>query len=268
MKKTKKTSSSGSGKYTGAKVIPMRLSSRKRAPVPARTGRSAGQSRADAYERLGVDPTEVHKLPQITHILAKLSVGGRGSASGIEKAIEFLRGADNDDARNWLAVYDVLPESARKLLPFEAFCLAANITTKRMLEVVTGACFEQSASTSALLAAASHPDVVGATVRNAKHYDGVADRKMLHQHAGFLPQPKNQTTILGAGAVQNNTQITDNSKNLTIAASEVLPGVESKMARIANRFNTGLPEGAVTPVAVLPEHGEDNGASTNDEDDD
>lgn len=237
-----------------------RVTSRKKPSAPALTGKSADKRKAEAYERLGVAEPDVLRLPQISHILSQLLNGRKG---GVLKAIEFLRGADNADARKWLAVYDSIPESARKLLPFEAFCLASGLTTKRMLEVVTGACFEQSANASSLVAAAAHPAVVTATVKGALRREGEQDRKMIHQHMKFLPVPKNSTTIINPGGVQNNLQ--DNSQNLSIGVQEV-QGLESKMGRIANRFNErlGLPasaepipddEGAeaAEPIAAEPE---------------
>ena len=203
--------------------------SRKRVPVPSKPSKGIDTRREEAYERLGVSSADVLLLPQISPILGKLP-------GGIKKALQYLRGSEEPDARKFLSVYDALPESSRRLLPFEAFCQASGLKTKRLLEIVTGACFEQSASTSELLAAASHPDVVAATVRSAKNQEyGGADRKMLHLHAGFVPVPKSQTTIISGNGRQTNIQ--DNSKNLSISAGEV-PAIEDRMARITNRFNT------------------------------
>ena len=210
--------------------------SRKRPRVPhVSPSKSKDEKINAAYERLGVSAADVHLLPKITPILENLDVK---KANGVRKAIEYLRGSVDPDARKWLAVYDALPESARVLIPFEAFCLASGLTTKRVLEVVTGACFEQSASATELIAAASQPAIVMTTVKAALNKrDGAVDRKMLHLHAGFVPVPKSQTTIFSGNAKQLNAQINDNSNNLTISAGEV-PLIESKMAKITNRFNS------------------------------
>lgn len=221
-------------KSTRSKPTPKKTSitSRKRPRVPAKPSKSVDVLRAEAYERLGVTEADVLVLPVITTVLTQLS-------GGIRKAIEFLRGSQDSDARRWLAVYDDIPEHQRKRLPFEAFCLAASLSTKRVLEVITGACFEQSSSASSLLAAASHPDVVKATIVSAMFHDGSADRKMLHLHSGFVPVPKNQTTIISGRVSQTNIQNnnSNNSNSLTISANEV-PAIEDRMAKITNRFNT------------------------------
>lgn len=204
----------------------------------------------EAYERLGVKPEDVIALPQITPILTQLP--GKAKDKGVNKAIQFLRGSAEPHARKWLGVYDSIPSTVAALLPFEAFCLAADLTPKRVLEVITGACFEQSSNTSALLAAANHPDIVVATVKAAKNSQyGGGDRKMLHQHSGFIPVPKNQTTIISGGGVQNNTQ--NNGTNVNIGVGAV-PQIEDVMARITNRFNVerlGLAAGDAEQARLL-----------------
>ena len=206
--------------------------SRKRPRVPRVSPSKPKEVKLyEAYERLGVQESDVLVLPQISHILANIP-------GGINKCIEFIRGSADPDARKFLATYDSLPETVRKLLPVESFCLASGLTTKRTLELITGACFEQSASATELLAAASQPAVVLTTIKAALNKrDGAVDRKMLHLHAGFVPVPKSQTTIFSGNSKQLNAQINDNSNNLTISAGEV-PLIESKMAKITNRFNS------------------------------
>lgn len=234
--------------------------SRKRPANPLKTGRRTKEQQInDAYERLGVKPADVEALPKITPIIEKLPSGHRGkSGGGADKAVEFLRGSGEPDARKWLVVYDALPESVRRLLPFEAFCLAAGLSTKRVLEVITGACFEQSSSTSQLLAAASHPTIVEATIRGAKNTQyGGADRKLLHTAAGFLPQSKTQVNnFFGSNAQQKNVQGNDQSQNVTVPVSAV-QGLESKMGKIANRFNEKLGLVAAREVVGITDGAED-----------
>lgn len=221
-----------------------KISSRKRIDQPARKSPSKESRLESAYRALGVLASDVAKEPQITHILAQLPSGG------VKRAIEFLRGSDQPEARKFISLYDDLPSSARTLLPFESICLACKIPTRRMMEVITGACFEQTANMSALLAAASHPQVVQKTVSAAKNIAyGAKDREMLHKHSGFIPVPKNTTNIISRGAIQQNLQ--DNSQNLTITPGEV-PQIESKMSRIADRFNErlGLGAGPTPPLQI------------------
>lgn len=218
-------------------TIKTNTTSRKQPRVPrVSPSKSKEVKLYEAYERLGVSESDVLVLPKISHILTNIP-------GGIDKCIEFIRGSGDPDARKFLATYDSLAASVRKLLPVESFCLASGLTTKRTLELITGACFEQSASATELLAAASQPAVVLTTIKAALNKrDGTADRKMLHMHAGFVPVPKSQTTIFSGNSKQLNAQLNDNSvntnnNNLTISAGEV-PLIESKMAKITNRFNS------------------------------
>lgn len=188
-----------------------------------------------AYERLGVDMSTLDSTPKITHILSAMP-------GGIKQALVFLRGSADEDARKILEHHDKLSARDRKLVEFEAYILAANLTPRRALEIITGACFEQSGMSSALIAAASHPLVTGATVASACHPDGHADRKLLHQHAGFIPVPKNNVTnIFGGAQLTSNSTTTVNALGPGAKQANVSPGdlagVESKMSRITSRFN-------------------------------
>lgn len=211
---------------------------RKRTPIPLITGNPKPNPKLDTYERLGVTPDSVAILPQITPILKQLP-------GGTDQAVEYLRGSAEPDARKWLGVYDEVPPSMRTKVPFEAYCLAANLTTKRVLELVTGACFEQSTNAAILIAKANHPKVVKATVKSALGKRGEGDRKMLHLHEGFVPIPKtNIVSVRGDVNTDNRVQ--------TVNVGE-LGGIESKMARITNRFNErlGMGGGDVDRPALL-----------------
>ena len=59
---------------------------------------------------------------------------------------------------------------------------------------------------------------------------------MLHLNKGFLPVPKNQTTIISGHGTQNNLQLNDNSQKITYAIGEI-SGIERTQVRIADRFN-------------------------------
>lgn len=203
--------------------------SRKRAPTPVKPARTASERLERAYEVLGVQQADVQALPQISHVLTK-SFGKKY----FTVTLEFLRGYADPDARTFLSTYDSIPETVRKLLPIEAFCLASALKPRRLLELVQGASFEQSTMSAELMSAAANPDIIKATIRNAKSYQGAADRKLLLQHSGFAPMPKNNVTnVFGGGKIVGGD---DNSKNLSISVGAVNQ-IEDKMARITNRFN-------------------------------
>jgi hypothetical protein len=199
--------------------------SRKRGRIRSTPERTQEDKRADVYVRLGVKEEEVGVLPRISHILSALP-------GGVDKAVEYMRGSGEAEVRKWLIVYDSIPVSMRGLVPFEAYCLAANLTTKRVLELVTGACFEQSDAAASLIAKSAKPDVVAATVRGALSRRGTHDRKMMHLHEGFIPVPKTSITNVRGDVIQDN-------RTAVISVGE-LGGVESKMARIGSRYNDRL----------------------------
>lgn len=203
-----------------------RISSRKRVKIPATMGPTMEERTQVAYERLGVSESEVNLVPRITHILKHLPYG-------IDQAIEFLRGSSEKDAVKFLSVYDSLPVTTRELLPIEAFCVASGLGTKRVLELITGACFEQSATTTELIVRAAHPDIVKASASYAMMPTGDKDRKLIFQHTNFTPMPKTQVVNVHGDVNANDNRI----QSISIGA---LSGIEGKMARIANRFNEKL----------------------------
>jgi hypothetical protein len=231
--------------------MPRRVASRKRVNQPVEAAPTKLDRLSRAYHTLGIKSEDVTNTPQITHILKQLP--GKRGHDGINAAIEFLRGADDEVARKFISLWDDMPDSTRKLVPFEAFCLAAGTTTKRMLELVAGACLEQSDLAARLLVNAAHPRVVAATVRAAVQKDGHQDRKMIHLNKGFLPVSKNQTTILSGNARQTNLQLNDNSQNMTYAVTEI-SNIERRQERIADRFNERLGMGKSAPVLEPPPH--------------
>lgn len=205
-----------------------KITSRKKSinPIP---GESKDSRLAKAYERLGITEEECKAAPQISHILK--SVEG-----GIPQIIEYIRGSEADEARRWVKVYDDLPISVANLLPFEAFCVAANITTKKMLEVITGACFEQATVTSNLIAKAAHPKIIKASVESAGLLgkEGWSDRQMLHQREGFAPIPKTQVINIGGDVNQ------DNSIGKGSVSVGALASIHNDMGRITDRFNASM----------------------------
>jgi hypothetical protein len=231
------------------------------------------QTREIAYARLGVDESAVRAQPQITpqfRMIAKtirrsgqpkvtrkiLSQRGTttlaedtkyvapyGPGSDLVKAwAHYLHASDDPDAKKIITVYYSIPQWARTLLPIEAFCLAAGVSTSRVLEIITAACVRLGAQASTIIAAVSHPSVVQKTVEMALTDDGIEDRNTLHKAAGFLPTPKSAQTNI---TVTQNAQV---SSQVAVSA----PSPESTIRTLAEVFNQrkGLP--AVTSPDALP----------------
>lgn len=233
-------------------------------------GYSAKQ-RANAWERLDVTPEQVQGVPQISHLFKKIGQetrwkphlvededGRQQSCRGCKECqkgylrvmvnkpwktavIDYLRGSSEDDARQWLAVWDTLSKTAQDALPLEAICIAATLTTKRLFELVSGAMFEQSAAESSLIAAVAHPQIVQATIDSALQPEGIEDRKMLHQHRNFLPVPKNNIVNV------RGNQIIDNSQGKTLNINP--PAVADTVRSLSDKFNARFL--TAEPVAVL-----------------
>lgn len=179
------------------------------------------------YVMLEVTPEQVAAAPQISHILKKSNV--------LDELIDFLRGSVEPIAKAFLSRYDSLSAQHQKIAPVEAICVSAGVETGKFIGVVMEAVFAQTRLASELMAAAAQPDVVQATLEAAlvAGRDGVADRKMIHQHSGFLPIPKTQIVSMPGARIDARTQT---------AQTVVLPQVESDVKKMSDRFNRVLEE--------------------------
>ena len=202
-----------------------RISTRTRPRIPAIPGKTSRTRLAEAYEKLGITEAEANNVPKITHILKELP-------KKLDQAIEFLRGSHEPDATKLLVVYGSLPISTRKLLPIEAFCVASGLTTKRVLEVITGACFEQSDATAALLSKAAKPLIVKRTIKLANKEKNWDDRKTLLQHEGYAPVPKTQIVNVERGDINMDNR--QQQQSISIGS---LTQISDVMGRITDRFN-------------------------------
>lgn len=61
-----------------------------------------------------------------------------------------------------------------------------------------------------MLASLAYPDIVKTTLESARELSGIEDRKMVHQHFGFLPQPRGATVV-------NGPQINQGAGSLLVA---------------------------------------------------
>lgn len=179
-------------------------------------------------------------IPKITPVLQQ------AFPAGVHDAIAYLRSSTHEDARKFLEQYDELPPTSREKLPIEAFCKASSISPTRVLELIVTSAYEVCNSSAELIAAVAHPQIVQATVASALHPLGHQDRKMMLQRRGFVPAPKNQTVIMGAGSTMNaNSNNTTNSNNNvnsgTVNQTEYHPNeisnIDRRMAKIGDRFN-------------------------------
>ncbi len=155
--------------------------------------RGEGQTdykRALAYQLLGVNPTDVQRVPFFAAQLRKIARCVRGAGGGPSepvRALDFLESSQCPEARRLLRSYLSIPESYRRLLPPEAFCHAAGVSPWVVLEAVTVVAVRRGATASAIVAAINHPRTVQKTVEIALQDDGFKDRELLHRAMGFIP---------------------------------------------------------------------------------
>lgn len=106
----------------------------------------------------------------ITPIL-KMATGGS------KACIEALRGDDALDGLTFLEKWDSISISDKKLLSIEEVCVAAGLTTRRLLEVITGAIMTQGDFAGKIIVASAKPDVIKRMVKEAKSALGEKDRE-------------------------------------------------------------------------------------------
>ena len=186
-------------------------------PTPHKS--SHNQEVEESYILLDVDPDEVASQPKIEHLFRDIG--------GVIRVFEYLEGSEEPEARRILEARNRLSVRQAAVLPFEAFCVAAKVPTKKAFGVISQEVMEQGAKASALIARARHPEVVQYTVEQALTPAGTQERKMLHLAAGMLPQPKGNVTVFGGVAID--------SRNQQVNVS-VLPPVEDSAKRLADRF--------------------------------
>jgi hypothetical protein len=165
---------------------------------------------------------------------------------GIDNFIEMARLARANDARaeRFMDAWDSLDASERQARgAADAICKRAGIIPTELLRVVAEATFCYSMYTAQMMAALALPAIVERSVDVALTDEGIADRRMLFQHSGFLPTSK--------GSQVGVTQIVQT----TAAAPQPVapaPRPEDTIQRLAGRLNEArrLPS---LPAVALPE---------------
>lgn len=242
--------------------------------------RPVAQRLSEAYEFLGVTAEAVEQVPKIEHLFnglggfkkvdpSELNREGQpyrrrqpeyrkaGVDADRAKLWEYISGSDDPDARKILEARSLVPAATADWVPFEAYCLAAGVATKKAFGIVAQEVADQSGKAAALLARANHPDVVSFTVEQALTAEGTAERRMLHQSQGFLPMPK--SNILN---VYGNAAIDQRNQSANVA---VLPPVEDSVRRLHDRFGEMIIESAPPVPLALPPGEDDAGDDDEDE---
>lgn len=99
----------------------------------------------------------------------------------------YLEHSGDPDARKVLTAYKSVQASHRRLLPLEAFCLAAAVPPSRVLELVAAAVVKEGARITAVRAAVAQARVLCKTVERALHNEGWRERLTVHKAMGLVP---------------------------------------------------------------------------------
>ena len=194
----------------------------------------------EALALLDVTEDKIREVPRIEHLFK--AIGGK------LRVMEFLEGSEEPEARKVVELRAKLSQLQAKAVPFEAYCIAAGVTTKKMFGVIAQEVAEQSSLAMTLLSKARRTDVVKAAIDAAVLPLGSADRKLVLQAEGYAPVPKTNVTNIH-GNVDNRTQT---------ANVAVLPPVEDSVRRLSDRFNT-MEMPAMLPAAEIIENEDEDG---------
>jgi len=114
---------------------------------------------------------------------------------GLATFLKYVRlGApESETLQKFLSVWDGLSQNKQRKIPMEQLCEAAGVTPSELLGEATEFAHKYNGDISNLIAAEFLPSIVQASVRAAQRPRGVDDRRMLMQHAGFVPISKGST---------------------------------------------------------------------------
>lgn len=216
---------------------------RRKSPILRLPRKTKVGLKAQAYELLGVCETDVLLAPRIEPLLRKaLQQPPRNGSDGevekqpdaLERVWEYLETSSDDMARVLIAQkYKLVNKSQRTAVPFEAYCVAARLDTKKVLGLIFSEVFSQNQQAAELMAASAQPDIVRATIDRAIEPGGTRERDMMHKHSRFVPVPQTSVTFVKqTGKVVNGD---DNSQTLA-----VLPPIEKTVREFSDRFNERL----------------------------
>lgn len=200
--------------------------------MPIALSPSPSATRAALLAKLGTSEESLRQSPRITPELRRIARALESASSNAPRdPYYYLAASDAPEARAILTQREKLSPPHRKLIPIEAFCLAASISPLRILEIITATAVRLGAQASTIIAAVSHPRVVEKTVEMALTDGGESDRTTLHKATGFLPTPKGSQTVVHIAA--------NASANAAAAAPVVVqaPPPEHTIKTLVDRFN-------------------------------
>lgn len=189
------------------------------------------EAAAHANARLGKRPTKGISAP-ILPFQATLAYVFKG-AGGKTTCVEAARLVVEQDERikRFVHAYDTISETDKEKIILEDLCQAADISPDELLGLIIPALWKRNVDISKLIAAVHHPEIVEATIQAAKSPFGMPDRKMLHDHMGFLPLPKGQTINIDASrktlVAGGKVMIEDGAPGLPTFEQDAIEGAQA-----------------------------------------
>jgi len=165
-----------------------------------------------------------------------LALATRYIDGGRERFIEFVQLAALNRlpvVLSWWGVYRDLTPAERAKVSYDDICAAAQVRPSDFIGAVVACAVEYGQDVGNLVAAVAHPVVVHQAAKSAKRIGGehgqiaLRDRRMLFEHAGFVPTRTGTSVHVHANASAN-------AQAAAVAASEPsVPSFAEDMQRLA-----------------------------------
>lgn len=128
-----------------------------------------------------------------------------------------------------MQVYDETPVCDRKQISFEAVALKSRANIAELLGAMMLSFQSYQAQKSAALVMDEHPGLVAASVKFAKKYKGIQDRKMLHEAVRFLPTPKGQSFNFNFGKPEDDKD--DSGAATAPEVNDIFPAITDRQEK-------------------------------------
>lgn len=200
-------------------------------------------AQVEARIRLGITLDQLKGVAAITPIL-KMATGGA------KACIESLRGDDAPDAAIFLDKWDSLSPTDQKLLSIEEVCVAAGLTTRRLLEVITGAIMTQGDFAGKIIVASAKPDVIKRMVKEAKTALGEKDREnfLRGKDVDWFVPAKGLTVNLDNSKTQNILNAGSDNRALPP------PKADDFLLELSNTIRPEALPASIAPEPVVTAH--------------
>ncbi len=153
--------------------------------------------------KLDIDPVVLAQAPRITPIL-------ENAQGGIPSVINAMRFSSDASIQAFLKTYDEASITDKKILPFEAFALMADVEIPQLLGATILAVANQSASIVKIMLPTHHPDVVAAGIKQALKPGGYRDRNSINTAMKLLPVKAGTTIMIGdQGRLSVESEVVD-----------------------------------------------------------